>query len=56
MGKDEGGLIVALAALLLGGLGLLLIAASSEPKCPNCKKTIERNTKRCPHCKVELKW
>jgi ribosomal protein L37AE/L43A len=56
MGKDEGNLGIALAALFLGAVGLALAVASSKPKCPNCKKNIKKGIQRCPHCRVELKW
>ena len=50
-------------ALLAIGLGLLgaaaigtLIAALTKPKCPSCRRPIDRGAIACPHCGTLLDW
>ena len=45
-----------LAALTLGFLGLALVASWLKPKCPTCKKEIEKGITACPYCGTFLGW
>ena len=40
----------ALAAVLLGLLGLAALAKLSERKCPICNRIIPLTQNTCPHC------
>jgi tRNA(Ile2) C34 agmatinyltransferase TiaS len=55
MGQDDD-LWEGLAALLLGFIGIALIASIINPKCPNCKHNIQKGAIRCPNCGVILRW
>lgn len=46
MGKDSD----TLAGIVLGVLGLALLAKLTEKKCPICNNSIPFNKKECPHC------
>lgn len=55
MGKDDD-FWEGLAALMLGVLGLALISSWIKPKCPTCKKEIEKDSTSCPYCGTYLRW
>jgi hypothetical protein len=55
MGKDDD-VIGAVAAILLGLVGLAILASVFGPRCPKCNKPIDRGIKRCPHCGAMLEW
>jgi len=57
MGKDDG-FAAFLLGLALGGLGVLLLAVASKPRCPNpkCKSVVKKGAPSCPICGVKLLW
>lgn len=44
------------AGLVLGPLGLILAILSSgdRAKCPDCRETVKRAARICPHCRARL--
>lgn len=46
MGKDSD----AIAGIILGLLGIALLAAIFSKRCPVCGGTIPPGQRRCPHC------
>jgi ABC-type transport system involved in multi-copper enzyme maturation permease subunit len=57
MGKEDG-VGAFLLGLVLGGLGVLLLALTFKPKCPNpnCKSVVKKGTPTCPKCGAKLLW
>jgi len=53
-GDDD--FVGALAGIFLGLMGLAILASIFGPKCPSCKKSLERKVPICPHCGVYLEW
>lgn len=46
MGSDSD----TLAGILLGILGIAVLAKIFEKKCPYCGKSVQGGSKSCPHC------
>ena len=44
-----------LVAIALGILGLYLLSPNN-PKCPNCKSIVPKNSPKCQSCGAPLGW
>ena len=56
MTDDSDDIVDFVAALFLGAVGLAIISSLFNPRCPNCKKRIEKDVYICPHCGAYLEW
>ncbi|MFH1224187.1 MAG: hypothetical protein V1676_00100 [Candidatus Diapherotrites archaeon] len=45
-----------LTGLVLGAIGLALLAEILKPKCPVCKAEIPKNAVICNSCRTPLRW
>ena len=45
-----------LAVLFLGLVGLAIIGSIFEPRCPRCRKSVQKGIYLCPHCGAFLEW
>ena len=44
------------AGIVLGAIGIALLASRAKPKCPACKNVVEKGEPACVSCGVWLKW
>lgn len=54
MGRDEA--LEVFAGLVLGAIGLAILAEIFKPKCPVCKAEITKNALVCNSCGTPLRW
>ena len=43
-------------AVILGALGLYAVLKDNDPRCPNCKSFVAKNSNRCRRCGAPLGW
>lgn len=55
--RSAGELVGGLLLGILGGLALkALVDYLGRPRCPVCRRQIQRGVASCPYCHVALRW
>ena len=53
---EKGGAAALVVGIVLGAIGIALLASRAKPKCPACKNVVEKGEPACVSCGAWLAW